>query len=226
MVAKKFMRSLDFYGDFNVGMWGMPTEKFCLVGTFADEKAVKAVEECLKVPVIKISVANTSLVGIFVTGNSNGILLPHIVSDHERKNIEKLVDCKVAVLKTDYTALGNLILANDKGAVVSKVFKVEDLKKIKDALDVEIVKGTIAGTPLVGSGAVATQNGLLVTSKTKEPEMKLLEEALHVQGDYGSANFGSPWVGACLLANSNGVVIGSATTAPEMTRISEALGFL
>jgi translation initiation factor 6 len=183
----------------------------------------------LKTRVKRVTIANTDFVGMLSAFNSNGILLSKIVNENEMKIfdvIEKELGVQVKILPSRFSALGNLILCNDKGAVISKLFGKKEREIIKDCLDVEIASGRIAGLSTVGSCGVATNKGCLLHRDTKEEEIKLIEDVLKVKIDIGTANFGSPFVGSCTIANSNGAIAGSSTTAPEIERISETLNLL
>ena len=132
----------------------------------------------------------------------------------------------VTVINTKFTALGNLVLCNDKGAVMSSVISKKEKKKIEDCLGVGGEYGSLASITTVGSCGIATNKGCLVHRDASEEEIKVVENILKVPVDIGTANFGSPFVGSCIIANSNGAVIGESTTGPEVTRIMEALLFL
>ena len=54
-------------------------------------------------------------------------------------------------METKKTAYGNLVLANDKGAVVDPRFKEADIKQISEALGVEAVPTEIGQLPYVGA---------------------------------------------------------------------------
>jgi len=219
----------NFHGDHNLGLFGKSSDKVCILGNFVPDKAVEKIESLLKVNVLKTNIANTDLAGIFCCMNSNGLILPGIVSEREfakLKILKKNYGMNVTVLKTTFTALGNLVLCNDKGAVVSKIFSKREKKKIEDCLGVESEYASLAEITTVGSCGVATNKGCLVHRDASEEEIKLIEDVLKTPVDIGTANFGSPFVGSCMIANSAGAVIGESTTGPEVTRIMEALSFL
>ena len=121
------------------------------------------------------------------------------------------------------TAFGNLVLANDKGALVDPRMKESIMKQVSDALGVEAVPGTIAGLTYVGSLAVATNKGVLAHPLLTEEEKKVLESVFKVPVDVGTVNCGIPYVGTGLIANSHAAVAGSMTTGPEMFIIGNAL---
>ncbi len=218
--------SLSFYSDPNVGLYSKTSDKFCLAGNSIQERSVQKIEERLNVNVEKCVVANTDFVGLFVAMNSNGILLPKLVSENEMAVFEKIskkFKVNLDVMNSRFSALGNLILCNDSGAIASKLFKESDVRKIEDCLGVEVVKAKIAGVDIVGSCGVATNRGCLLHRDSTEKEIELVESVLKVSADIGTANFGSPFVGSCMIVNSNGAIVGNKTTAPELQRTMDAL---
>lgn len=216
----------NFHGDHNLGLFGRATDNFCFVGNFVTENTLKKVKEVLSVEIMKATIANTDLLGIFSCANSRGVLLPNIVKKYELikfKAVAKKFGLSMKILKTNYTALGNLILCNDHGAAISKIFNRSEKRLIEDCLDVEAVYGTLAKIDTVGSAGVATSAGCIVHRDATENEIKIVEDVLKVDVDIGTANFGSPFIGSCMIANKSGAVIGESTTGPEAQRIMETL---
>jgi len=215
----------NFFGDPNIGLFGKCSDSICLLGNFFSEKYNKRIEDVLKTDVLPLTIANTYLIGIFCCLNSKGIVLPKIVESWELKKIKE-TGLNVEILKTKFTALGNLILCNDKGAIISKILKKTDKKRIEDCLGVEAAYSTIASMSNIGSCGVATNSGCLVHRDANDSEIKKIQDIVKVNVDVGTANFGSPFVGSCLLANSKGAVIGRSSTGPEVNRMMETLGYL
>ncbi|MEM5834588.1 MAG: translation initiation factor IF-6 [Candidatus Aenigmatarchaeota archaeon] len=219
----------NFFGDYNLGIYGKACDKFCLLGSFIPQNLKKKIEEFLKVKVYPITLARTDLVGIFCSFNSKGIVLPKILTEKELNSLKELgkeLGINFGIIKTKFTALGNLILCNDNGALVSKLFSRKEKEKIEDLLGVECEYLSIAGIKTLGTCGIATNKGCIIHRDANEEEIKTAEEVLKVSVDVGTANFGSPFLGACGFANSNGAVIGGLTSGPEFARISEALGLI
>ena len=171
------------------------------------------------------------IIGTLATGNSNAIILPWYVWDAEIERIKKAlseygIDMEVVPFRSKYTALGNLILTNDKAALVSAKFSRKEAQEIGEILGVEVERGVIAGLHAVGSAGVVTNKGGLVHPETSDEELEWLSDLFKVDVYVGTANMGVPYVGTCMLANSNGVVVGHLTTGPEIVKIEEALGFV
>jgi translation initiation factor 6 len=118
-------------------------------------------------------------------------------------------------------AVGNNILANDFGALVHKKFSKKSITQIEDTLDVEVMKGTIAGLKTIGTAAVVTNHGGVCHPKVKEDELEFLKSLFKIEIVKGTANYGTPLVGACIIANSNGAVTGTTTTGIELGRIED-----
>ncbi len=226
-MEKKTVVRADHEGDPNIGLYGTATDEFLLAppGGLGEE-----VGQVLGVPVIETTIGNTTLVGLFTVANSNAILLPKIVSkrglEHIKKQArEKRIDANIVVLDTRHTALGNLVCANNKGALVSPLLE-KHKKQIEDFLGVEVVVTRITGLNIVGSVCVTTDKGFLMTMHAEDEDYETAARALKVEGDIGTVNFGSPFVRSGVIANTKGLVVGSQTTGPELVRIQEALGFL
>lgn len=203
-----------------------------LLGLVSDEYAVLSVNfpdaSILGVPVYKTAVYGTNLIGLFCVGNSNGILVPYFVDKDKREKIKKDlkalgVDVNVGVVHDLYTALGNMVCANDKVALVSP--KMKETKVFEDTLGVEVVKTRIAKHDEVGSCCIATNKGFLVHPEAEE-ELKELGKVLKVPGREGTVNYGFPYVKTGLLANSTAYITGLRTSGIELGRIDDALGFM
>jgi translation initiation factor 6 len=206
-----------------IGLFCFAADEFCLTNHFVSEKNAKAMKDILKVPVIKTSIMGTSLAGIFAIGNSKGIIIPGNAEESEIKFLKSRFN--VLVLNTRHTAVGNLILANDKGCLISeKLEKYSGL--IKDFLGVKVKTGTISGSDFVGSLGICNNKGCLVHKKIENSELKVIETLLDVRAGIGTVNFGNSWIKSGLITNSNGFIAGDQTTGPELGNVNEVLGFL
>jgi len=214
----KILRT-NFSGDPNLGLYGFATDKYCFLGI----KPKKKIKQALSVPVHRATVLSTELAGIFCTGNSKGIIVPYVIEEHELEKIEKIQ--RVLVIKSMYTALGNLVLMNDNGIVISPLLK-KNKKDIEAFFELPCAISTIANNRLVGAFATATNSGCLVQPKIKENEIKTLERILKVDVDISTVNFGSIFIKSGLIANSNGVITSERTSGPELGQITETLKFL
>ena len=210
-------------GSASLGVYSLATENFVIIPKMVPQDKAEKTAEWLKVKLIHTTIGGSLLAGALACANSNGIILSPFVRQEELNAITTDFKGTVLVMESRKTAFGNLVLANDKGAMVDPRMKESIMKQISDALGVEVVPGTIAGLTYVGSLAVATNKGVLAHPLLKEEEKKILESLFKVPVDVGTVNCGIPYVGTGLIANSHAAVAGSMTTGPEMFIIGNAL---
>jgi translation initiation factor 6 len=165
----------------------------------------------------------TRLVGLFTAGNSNCILIPKETTERERKKLEEN-GVEFKVLESPDNALGNLILCNDSGAFISE--KISHKKeKIKDALEVPVTTGKIAGIKNPGVCGLANEKGAVIHREASEEEAEKVKEALDLKDiDIGTVNLGSPYMGSGGIAVGEKVLVGENTSGPEIGRIDRTLG--
>ena len=200
-----------------IGIFSIVTENIALVPASASREDVKAFEKTLGVTAIKTLLASSPLLGVFGVGNSRGLVVSGLVERHEIQGLEKR---GLNVLKTkSISAIGNLMEVNDRHGVCSSLIGEEDCEKIENMLGVSLKKQRIAGSDLVGSCLVATNNGFMVNPNISEQEFKELEKHFKLKGTASTANYGDALVGNSLVANSRGVVAGALTSGYEIVRI-------
>jgi len=214
----KFLR-VNFNGDPNIGLYGFTTDSYCLLGIELNQKILQKIKEILKTKIIVTTIAGIEFSGLFAVGNKNGLILPKITEDFEIKKLKEL-DLNVKILDSKETALGNLILCNDKGCLISNMLR-KYKKEIADTLNCEVETGKIADMEIVGSCAVTSNTGCLCHRETSEEEMKIIEGLLKVKVDVGSISYGSPFIKSGVIVNSKGVAFSEQTTGAEIGRIEE-----
>ncbi|NWF87270.1 translation initiation factor IF-6 [Candidatus Bathyarchaeota archaeon] len=210
-------------GSASIGVYSLATDKVVIVPKAVPFKKAERLGEWLKVKLIQTSIGESVLIGALSCANSNGILLPHFVNDKELETIKSNFEGNITVMERKKTAYGNLVLANDYGAIVDVRFRTAEIEEISESLGVEAVSGEIAGLPYVGSLAVATNKGVVAHPLLRDSERKLLEDVLKVPVDVGTVNCGIPYVGTGLIGNRYAAIAGSMTTGPEMFIIENAL---
>jgi translation initiation factor 6 len=213
----------DVYGSPNIGVYCHSNEKTAILPAGLPRKKIDGFRQNLGVQVCVTDIGGCALIGILVTANSNGIVLPHIVHDHELEAIRNTLEVKVQVAHERWTALGNLVLANDNGAVIHPGAPESLARIVGETLNVDIVPASIGGLPYVGSLAVATNKGVLAHHSVTAHERAVIEKALRVPVDAGTINGGVRYIKAGILANSNGAIVGPLTTGPELMAITRSL---
>jgi translation initiation factor 6 len=213
------LEQTDYRGGENIGFHGVVTDAYALFPPdFPDSDLFDGTQ------VQDLRLNGTDLVGLFAAGNSNGLIVTDTIEAVEERRLDEH-DVSYMIVDSDYTAIGNLVLCNDHGCIVSPHL-TDRTDAIADVLDVPVETGTVAGLSIPGSCGVATNNGVLLHRQATEEELAQIEDVLGVSGDIGSVNFGSPYVHSGILANTDDLLVGPETTGPELQRIQDALGFL
>lgn len=217
----------NFNGINNIGLYGFANDKFALIGKEVPDDIAKDISKVLKVPVHKITIAGTSLIGVFVAGNNDKILVPAIIFDEEKEALRE-AEVDFEVFDTKLTCLGNNMIVGDKKAILSKDFSESEEKRLANALNVETIRETLGGIFAIGSLVVLNQSRkkALMSNDFYHEDQKLLEDTFDVVATPGSINMGSPYIRSGIICNVNGFIVGSNSGGPEITNADEALGFL
>ncbi len=215
----------NFNGNPGVRLYVFATDKFALVGKEISKTDAIEIEKALKVPIHQLTIAGTSLVGIFVAGNSKKILVPKITFDYELLRLKEL-GIDYSVISTKNTALGNNILANDKGGLINPEFEESAVKEIEQALGFKVKKSKIAGLEIVGALCVHNDKGGLIHHNASDNDIEMVNDILKVECKPGTVNFGSPYISSGLVTNDKGFIIGDTSGGPEIQNADEALGFM
>jgi len=188
---------------------------------YAKTKAEK-LAKYLEVEPLYTAVANTRLMGALMSINNHGVLLPTTAYQDEYDFLKNETDLEVGVLDSKYTALGNVICTNDKGAIVSPWLSQSDVETIKQVLDVEVVQKRISGLNQVGALMVANNSGGVIHPEADEEDMKMFANGLGIHLEHSTINAGVPFVESGILVNNKTVVVGSMTTGPEIMMLTRA----
>jgi len=160
-----------------------------------------------------------------LVSNRYGIIVPHIIRDDE---LEKLKSCfndsvQITQLKSLDNAFGNLILCNDKGAIISSFLK-DYKKQIEDILNVETVVFEFAGSYLPGSISLTNNKGCLVHPLANDDEIEIITSILKVEEtDVSTILRGIPYLSAGAIVNDNSGIFGADSTGPELMRLTSIL---
>lgn len=213
---------ISYYGNPWIGMFIKTNNEVTMLPVDSMKKVDDAVETTLKTKIVKISMGDSNLLGVYIAMNSNGVILPNIVKQEEADALKKM-GLNVYISSGKFNAYGNNIAVNDNGGVINPNIEKEDSKKIADTLGVELVPMLIANFSTVGSACIATNTGYLAHFKASDDELDKLRGVFRVNGNKGTMNTGTGFVSYGAVVNKNGYVIGESTTAYEIGRLEEAL---
>ncbi|RME53718.1 translation initiation factor IF-6 [Candidatus Woesearchaeota archaeon] len=211
-------------GNPNIGLFGFCTDRYCLISSQVSPQDKKEFSTILNVPLIELTIAGTDLLGVFLAGNKKSLLIPNITFPHER-NILKTHNIPFTVIESHLTCLGNTIVANDKGAIISPEFPEETQRAIAAALNVPVKQTTIASLPTPGSLIATNKKYGLISPDATAEERDIITKTLGITLTEGTVNMGNPYIRSGILCNSKGFLIGNNSGGPEIVNADEALGF-
>jgi translation initiation factor 6 len=214
---------ISIWGSPNLGIYLKVVGNYLLVPPNAKDKFVKELEVALNLKAVPARIYDTNLLGVFIAGNENGVILPAVAGIEEIKALESL-GMELEIINSKITALGNAILANSYGALVHPGMSDEDIELIRKTLKVPVVRGRISGIPVVGSLSVITDKGGIVTPSVSDEELKNLRRHFSVEIYPGTVNDGVKFVKLGLVASKEGVAVGALTTPVEIDVITQAFG--
>ncbi len=209
-------------GNPNVGLYAYANDHYCLVGRDFPEKLTKEFEKTLKVPVHKMDICGTSLLGVFLAGNNHILLVPDIAFPNEIQTLDKL-KIKYELIKTKHTALGNNLLINEHGCLANPEMELEVLEKIHNILKIPLQTTIIAGVHVVGSSAVLNKKGCLIHRDASDEDIKLVEGLLKTKCEQCTVNMGNPYVKSGIVCNNHDYVVGEHSGGPELQVIDNTL---
>ncbi|TXT62712.1 MAG: Translation initiation factor 6 [Promethearchaeota archaeon] len=217
----------ELFGRDLIGVYLEANNSFILYPPTLSKSDLQKVTQLFEINIYPFTVNNSKLVGIYSASNKYGIILPHIIREDEmlklHKNIKELGDSiEIKTLKSLDNAFGNLILCNDKGAIISSLL-VDYRTEIEDALNVETVVFDFAGIHLPGSIGIANNHGCLVHPLTELDEIEFISSILKVETDVSTINRGTPYLSAGAVVNDNNGIFGLRSTGPEMMRLTNVL---
>lgn len=209
----------------NIGVFAVSNDNLAVLPVNCSDNFFSILKVSLDVEVVKINILGTSLIGVMSVLNNKGILISKYASETEIQAL-KSADLSVCIINDKHTALGNLILSNDRAAIISELLSKRTVRSIEDFLDCEVVSRNIGGFKTVGSVGVATNQGALIHPHVKEDDLEWIGDILHVEVEIGTINRGVGFIKTGLIVNKNGALIGDVTTGPEIVRIEDSLGYL
>ncbi len=216
------------FGRSLIGVYLTANNAYILYPPTLLKPILKKFRNIFQVPFYPITIHNSYLLGAYTASNKFGIIVPHIIKDDELDQLREFLKeeknpSQIGVLKSIDNAYGNLILCNDKGAIISSLLK-DYRKEIEDTLCVETVVYEFANSYLPGSISLVNNNGCLVHPLSTDDEIEYISSILKVnETDVSTVNRGIPYLSSGAIVNDRSGIFGANCTGPEMMRITSVL---
>ncbi len=214
----------DIYRSANIGIFLKANDKFCFAPYGIAETKVERLAELLGNSVVPSSVAGSRLLGPLTALNNRGIIVSRLADDEEIRHLNSATGLDVVKLESRFTSVGNLIAANDHGAIISDVFSEESAKDVERALEVPVKRMRIGTFVQVGAMISPTNTGAIVHPIATEEEINVIGKTLGFDPEPATVNGGVPFVSSGFVANSKAVLVGGLTRGSELVILGRAFG--
>ncbi|MFX1315981.1 MAG: translation initiation factor IF-6 [Promethearchaeota archaeon] len=216
------------FGKSLIGVYLTCNNSYVLYPPTIQKNTVQKFKKIFDNPFYPLTINNSTLLGVYTVSNKFGIIVPYIIKDEELDKLKLYLSeldnsSEIGVLKSIDNAFGNLILCNDKGAIISSLLK-SYRKDIEDILSVETVIYEFANNYLPGSISLANNYGCLVHPLSTDEELDSISAVLKVNEiDVSTVNRGIPYLSSGAIVNDNSGIFGMDCTGPEMMRLTNVL---
>jgi translation initiation factor 6 len=216
-------RTSTYAGDPNIGVFCRVFDDIAIIPPESSGEFKQAVRSALDVELVETLVQGSTIIGSLLAGNKKGFVVSGLATQDE---ISRLSEHREVMLLTGtMNAAGNIILANDRSAIIHPDMEKETAQEIGEFLGVDVLQKSLGGIKTVGMAGAATGKGLLVTSRSTEQEIARLEAFCKVPVGTGTINMGSGLIGTGLLVNTRGYLAGAQTSGFELGRVEDVFGF-
>ena len=215
----------QIFGGSLIGVYFEANNSFILHPPLLIKDTFEKFKKVFSKPLYPLTINNSNLLGVYFVSNKHGIIVPHIIKDDELDKLKSYVngEVEIGILDSLDNAFGNLILCNDKGAIISSLLRGYK-NEIENILNVETEIFEFAGSYLPGSISLANNNGCLVHPLATDEEIEKIKSILKVEEiDVSTINRGIPYLRAGAIVNDSSGVFGMDTTGPEMMRLTSVL---
>ncbi len=214
----------DIYRSPNIGIFLRTNDNFCLVPRGLAPTKSDKIAALLQNQVVQISVAGSRLLGPLVVMNNKGIIVSRLADDEEIIVLRNATGLKVERLDSRFTSVGNLISANDHGAIASDMFNEDSVRTIQETLDVPVKRMRMSTYVQLGAMLSVTNDGAIVHPVASESEIEIIRRTFKVDPEPATVNGGVPFVGSGFVGNTKSILLGNHTRGGELVIIGKAFG--
>lgn len=216
----KFDRTTIYNSSF-LNIYSFCTDKICIVSEGILPKEEKKIEEMLDVRIIKTAINRSPLIGVFLSGVGEKIIVEKNSIYPEELNFLEKEGLKVKTINNSDNAFGNLLAINSNYGFISPLFLPETIKDIQNFFKIPIEQKACIGLDLPGSSIYVNDSLFLINPRVDSKEFNYIKKMFKVPGLAITANYGDVFVGNDTIGNKNGLLVGELTSNIEMTKIDD-----
>ena len=216
------LQQINFDGCGYIGVYARASEKYGIFSRNIPNFCLEDAKKNMGIEVLKTNIAQTNVVGCMIAMNSNGLIVNRFIDWSEEKTLKSL-DLNIGYSKSSLNAIGNVMLVNDKAALVHPKTPTSLVEEIRDVLGVEVFQEKIGDFVNLGMACALTNKGIVCHPDMTREELIRLEEIFGVKSGWSTVNHGTSFVGSGTICNTKGALIGTRTTTIEITRIQDTL---
>jgi translation initiation factor 6 len=217
-------RTTTLAGDPHIGVFARALDDIVIVPPLAPDEFKHAVRSALEAELVETTVQGSAIIGSLLAGNRRGIVVSGLASADEVATLSE--HREVMLLAGSMNAAGNVILANDRVALVHPEMEREMAAEVGSFLGVKVMAASLGGVKTVGMAGAATEKGIIVHPRTSDAEIERISEFSGVPVGTGTINMGSGLIGTGLIVSTRGYLAGAQTSGFELGRIEDVFGFL
>ncbi|MGI0156811.1 MAG: translation initiation factor IF-6, partial [Thermoplasmata archaeon] len=162
-----------YTGSPYLGVYLRAGETHALLPSGAPNALQRDLERALGVRVVRTRLLECDLLGSLAVFNRHGVIVGQKLDPVERKALSSVAP--VTEIEIRQNAVGNVVLANERAALVHPELSDAAVARVSEALGVPAQRGTLAGLGTVGMAGVATERGVVVHPRTTEREAAEVE---------------------------------------------------
>lgn len=215
-------KKLDINTSPHIGIYASVSNNYGLFPDLINKKDEKAIQETLDIDLIKLNLGESIVNGAISKIYDNKVVLAKSSLPSDVKYLEKK---GLDVLRLNsYLAVGNLIVVNKNGLLLSTEFSKDEVKQISDFFGKKAKVFNIANISLVGCAVALNNKGMAVYPHVASDEFNDLKKMFKVDGNIATVNYGDGLVANGLLLNDKGLIMGEKTTGYEIIRLDDIFG--
>ncbi len=211
----------DVSGQLNIGLYGFVTDSFAILAPIIKPKLATRLKNLFDVPVCRTSIGDTNLVGAFIVGHDNHIVVPSIITKDEQAALRE-AKIPFTISHDTINALGNCCVTDQENTVVNPELSEETKKLIGDALGTKVHDGKIGGLVIVGSLSAINKKNLLLPNIIHEDELQLFKSIFKKNIIEGNLMNG-PYLRPAILANRNGAAVSKGVAGADALVLADFL---